>query len=380
MSALDATNAIEAAPSTGAPADNEAPNAPNLRPDPASEIRMTTLHATRGANYWLRDPIVRMDLVVGAYEDISSADVPGCADALVAAMPGLIEHRCSIGERGGFILRLRRGTYAAHIVEHVALELQTMAGHDVGYGRTRGGDVDGEYTLIFERVHEQVGLRAAALALETVQRAFAGSLETVEPYVIELKSLAELPDVPPARQRVLCGITGGDARGETRAELVKRGIGDDQLMIDVAPSYILQAGLPYSRSEFAIVLDTALTDVPERYQDPERASRLVSVLADAVRRDGFVVCPAKAWEVQDRARDEECRVAIFAVDDDVTRRDQKLARAVALVERGRILLDTDCERRDAGPLRDDAPAAAQVTAALAAQLWQETVARRSSAS
>ena len=351
---------------------------PDGRPDPASEIRMTTLHAARGANYWLRAPIVRMDLVVGAYEDISSADVPGFADALVKAMPGLIEHRCSIGERGGFIMRLRRGTYVAHIVEHIALELQTMIGHDVGYGRTRGGDVDGEYTLIFERVHEHVGLRAAALALETVQRAFAGTLETVEPYINELKSLAALPDVPPPAQRVLCGITGGDHRGETHAELMRHGIGEDELIIDVAPSYILQAGLPYTRSEFAIVLDANPTDVPERYQDRERASRLVSVVADEVRRDGFVVCPAKAWEVQDRVRDAECRVAIFATDDDVTRRDQKLARAVALVERGRILIDTDANRRDAGPLRDDTPPAAQVAAALAAQLWREASASRSS--
>ena len=374
MSTLDAAQA----PAAGG--DRQAPNAPDARPDPASEIRMTRLHATRGANYWLRDPIVRMDLAVGAYEHISSADVPGFTDALVGAMPGLIEHRCSIGERGGFVLRLRRGTYAAHIVEHVALELQTMIGHDVGYGRTRGGDVDGEYTLTFERIHEQVGLRAAALALETVQRAFSGSLETVDPYIVELQGLAALPDVPALRQRVLCGITGGDARGETRAELVTRGIADDELMIDVAPSYILQAGLPYTRSEFAIVLDTQLSDVPERYRDPERASRLVAVVADEVRRDGFVVCPAKAWDVQDRARDEECRVAIFAVDDDVTRRDQKLARAVALVERGRIILDTDSERHDAGPLRDDAPPTAQVAAALAAQLWREASARRSSGS
>ena len=164
------------------------------------------------------------------------------------------------------------------------------------------------------------------------------------------------------------GLSGG----------IEYGLLEDELIIDVAPSYILQAGLPYTRSEFAIVLDANPTDVPERYQDPERASRLVSVVADEVHRDGFVVCPAKAWEVQDRVRDAECRVAIFATDDDVTRRDQKLARAIALVERGRILIDTDADRRDAGPLRDDTPAAAQVAAALAAQLWREASARRSS--
>jgi cyanophycin synthetase len=81
-------------------------------PDPHVEIRMTALHATRGANYWSRRPVTRLDITTGAYEDLSSAHVPGVTASLVAAMPGLVEHRCSIGERGGFITRLRRGTYA----------------------------------------------------------------------------------------------------------------------------------------------------------------------------------------------------------------------------------------------------------------------------
>src|SRR3954468_14049040 len=146
-------------------------------PDPYSAIRITTLHSARGANFWSTRPVTRMDLMVGEYEDISSCHVPGFTDALVAAVPGLEEQRWSIGERGGFVLRLRRGTYAPHIIEHVALELQTMMGHDVGFGKTRGGHVEGEYTLVFEHEHEQVGLRAAALALETVQRAFASTLD-----------------------------------------------------------------------------------------------------------------------------------------------------------------------------------------------------------
>ena len=89
---------------------------------------MTTLHATRGANYWSRRPVTRLDLVVGSYDNISSAQVPGVTASLVAAMPSLVEHRCSIGERGGFITRLRRGTYVPHIIEHVALELQSLIG------------------------------------------------------------------------------------------------------------------------------------------------------------------------------------------------------------------------------------------------------------
>ena len=341
------------------------------RPDPSVEIRMTTLHATRGANFWSTRPVMRMDLVVGAYEDISSAEVPGFTEALISAMPGLEEHRCSIGERGGFITRLRNGTYAPHVVEHIALELQTIIGHDVGYGRTRGGDAEGEYTLVFEHLHEGVGLRAAALALETVQQAFAGTLNNVDHAVAELTALAATPDVPKLIQHVLCGITGGSDRAATRDEIVRRGFGSDELIVDVSPVFLLQAGLPYSHSSIAIVMDTNLADVPERYREEERAQRLMATVADAVDRGGVVIVPAKEWEVQDKVRAAGCRVAIFAPDANVTRRDRKVARAVAMVVDGRIIVETRGKKEDLGPMRDDAPTTSQVAGALAAYTLTE---------
>jgi len=353
---------------------NEAAGATAAPPDPAAEIRMATLHATRGANFWSTRPVTRLDLAVGAYEDISSADVPGFTDRLVQAMPGLIEHRCSIGERGGFIRRLRRGTYAPHIIEHVALELQTMIGHDVGFGRTRGGDQPGEYTLVFEHVHESVGLRAAALALDTVQRAFAGTLDGVDAAISELESLSRLPDVPAATQQVLCGITGGGDRAGARAEILRRGcnVDQDDLLVDVSPSFLLHAGLPYHRSSLGIVLDADLSDVPDRYRERERAERLVSTLADGVVRGGVLIVPAKAWEIQDYARDARCRVAVFSTRDDVSRRDKKVARAVAWVDGGRIVVDGEEGPVDVGPLRDGAASpAAQVAAALAVFTLEE---------
>jgi cyanophycin synthetase len=327
---------------------------------------MTTLHATRGANYWSRLAITRMDLTVGAYEDISSADVAGVTSALVSAMPGLHDHRCSIGEPGGFVIRLKRGTYFPHIVEHVGLELQGMIGHDVGYGRTRGGDEPGEYTLVFEHLHEAVGLRAAAIALDVVQSAFAGTLTSVDHAVAELAALAETPSVPPLLQHVLCGVTGGSNRSETRDELVRLGFNGPELIVDVAPSYLLQAGLPYSRSDIAIILDSDVNDVPERYRERERAGRLVSVVADAVPEGGIVIVPAKEWEIQDRVRDAGCRVAIFATDNDVTRKDKKVARASATVEGRRIVIEQFDSCIEAGWLHDNAPIGAQVAATLAA--------------
>src|SRR4029434_421735 len=97
---------------------------------------------------------------------------------------------------------------------------------------------------------------------------------------------------------------GGALRAETRSELVRLGVGgDEELVVDVAPGYILQAELPYSHSSVAIVLDDQPTDVPDRYRDPERAARLVSVVADAVEDGGFVVEPCKAGVVHVHRRD-----------------------------------------------------------------------------
>ncbi|CAN5479092.1 hypothetical protein BH24GEM3_BH24GEM3_28080 [soil metagenome] len=334
-------------------------------PDPTSEIQLVSLRSVRGANFWSRRPVTRIDLAVGAYEDISSADVPGFTEALMRAFPGLIEHRCSIGERGGFLTRLRRGTYAPHIIEHIGLELQSMIGHEVGYGRARGGDRPGEYTVVFEHLHAEVGLRAAALALEIVQRAFAGTLEEVGYAVAELEAFASSPDVPPLRQQVLCGITGGGPRAEVRDELLRRGIEEAELIVDVSPAYILNAGLPYAHSELAIILDAEPTDVPERYRDPERARQLVSVVADTVPQGGIVIVPAHEWEIQGRVRDCRCRVAIFSPDSRVSREDARVAHAVASVREGRILLERGGESSDLGALHPDAAASAQVVAALA---------------
>jgi hypothetical protein len=334
-----------------------------------TEVRITTLHATRGANFWSREPVIRMDVSVGGYEDISSADARGFTEALVEALPGLRDHRCSIGEPGGFIIRLRRGTYLPHIVEHVALELQGMIGHDVGYGRTRGGDEPGEYTIVFEYIHQGVALRAAALALEIVQKAFASSLGAIDYAVNELTALAETTNVPPVDQRVLCGITGGSNRSETREELGRLGFNGDQgedLIIDVAPSYILQAGLPYSRSDIAIVTNVDFSDVPPRYSERERAERLAGVLVDALPRRGVLIAPAKAWDLQDRARDDGNRVAVFSVDGKLSAKDKKVARTSAFLDDRRIMIEHLDEMVEGGWLHDKSPPESQVAAALAA--------------
>jgi cyanophycin synthetase len=191
-------------------------------------------------------------------------------------------------------------------------------------------------------------------------------LKSVDHAVAELEALSKTPKTPALIQHVLCGITGGSFRDETRNQLVQLGFGRSDLIVDVSPAYMLQQGLPYSRSDIGIILDSNLTDVPERYQEARRADRLVSVLADAVPEDGVMIVPAKNWEIQDLVRDAGCRVAIFAADDDVTARDKKVARTCATVEGRRIMIEQFDTVVEGGWLQDQTPVVAQVAAALAA--------------
>jgi len=110
---------------------------------------------------------------LGVLEAYPSNLLPGFSDALIALMPTLEEHACSLGRRGGFVTRLHEGTWAGHIAEHVALEFQNLAGTDVRHGKTRSAGPAGQYNCIFEYKEEQVGLEAGRMAVALVNHLIA---------------------------------------------------------------------------------------------------------------------------------------------------------------------------------------------------------------
>lgn len=88
---------------------------------PAPTLRILETRVLRGPNYWAREPVIRLLLDLGVLEAYPSNLLPDFADALVALLPTLEDHACSLGRRGGFVTRLRDGTWVGHIAEHVAL-------------------------------------------------------------------------------------------------------------------------------------------------------------------------------------------------------------------------------------------------------------------
>ncbi len=140
---------------------------------PAPTLRILETRVLRGPNYWAREPVVRLLLDLGVLEQFPTSKLPGFTDALVALLPTLEDHACSLGRRGGFITRLRDGTWAGHVAEHVALEFQNLAGTDVRHGKTRAAGPVGQYNCIYEYREEQVGLEAGRMAVRLVNHLVA---------------------------------------------------------------------------------------------------------------------------------------------------------------------------------------------------------------
>jgi cyanophycin synthetase len=131
-------------------------------------MKIVSTNVFVGPNVWASFPVIRHVIDLGVLEDWPSAKIgTEFIDALVEALPGLVEHGCSYREPGGFLRRLREdeGTWLGHVLEHCALEVQGMAGTDVSFGRTRGTGEVGQYNMVYAYRQRNVGLEAGKLAL-----------------------------------------------------------------------------------------------------------------------------------------------------------------------------------------------------------------------
>ncbi len=126
------------------------------------EFRDHTVY--RGPNIWARMPSLRFTVDIGELEERPTNKIPGFYERLTELVPSLYDHRCSVGKPGGFLQRMREGTWMGHVLEHLALELQNLAGGEVVRGKTRSTREKGVYNVVFEYGQEDVGIAAAELA------------------------------------------------------------------------------------------------------------------------------------------------------------------------------------------------------------------------
>ena len=138
------------------------------------EIR--EINAMRGPNYWSvrRHKLIVMVLDLQEMEEKPSNKIEGFSDRLKKMFPSMYSHRCSEGCEGGFFMRVEKGTWMGHIVEHIALEIQTLAGMDTGFGRTRDYGEKGVYNVVFSYIEESAGRYAAKAAVRICEALIEG--------------------------------------------------------------------------------------------------------------------------------------------------------------------------------------------------------------
>ena len=254
---------------------------------PEPTLRILETRVLRGPNYWAREPVIRQVVDLGVLEEFPSNKIPGFVDALVEMLPTLEDHACSLGRRGGFITRLREGTWAGHVAEHIALEFQNLAGTDVRHGKTRGTGEHGRYNVIFEYREEQVGIEAGRMAVALVNHLVAPttrrSRSTSSAELEKLIRLAERLAFGPAPRRSSTRPPAATSRtsASTAISLVQLGQGVHQQRIRATMTSRTSGDRRRHRER------------QEAHQPPARLGRPAGAAAEVVETEDDAVAAAR---------------------------------------------------------------------------------------
>jgi cyanophycin synthetase len=163
-------------------------------------MKIREINAMRGPNYWSvrRHKLIVIVLDLEEMEERPSNTIEGFRDRLEAMFPTMYEHRCSEGVPGGFFHRVEEGTWMGHIIEHIALEIQTLADMDTGFGRTRGYGEKGVYNVVFSYIEESVGRYAAEASVRICKALIAGEAYNLEKDIQKMRELREAERLGPS--------------------------------------------------------------------------------------------------------------------------------------------------------------------------------------
>ncbi len=151
-------------------------------------LKIMPLH---GPNIWTYRPVLEAWVDIGALEDSPSNTIPGFYERLTSWLPALEEHRCGVGEKGGFLLRLREGTWPGHILEHVTIELQNLAGMQTGFGKARETSTRGVYKVVVRSRHAKVSEACLYAARDLVMAAIENKPYDVPAAIVRLREIAD---------------------------------------------------------------------------------------------------------------------------------------------------------------------------------------------
>ncbi|MCI3935924.1 cyanophycin synthetase [Chryseobacterium aahli] len=156
-------------------------------------MKIEKIQALRGPNIWSirRKKLIQMRLDLEEMENFPTNKIEGFRERIEKLIPSLITHRCSEGTHGGFFHRIETGTWMGHVIEHIALEIQTLAGMECGFGRTRETKSPGIYNVVFDYIEENTGIYAAEQAVEIAHALINGDEYDINACIQRLKEIRE---------------------------------------------------------------------------------------------------------------------------------------------------------------------------------------------
>jgi len=168
-------------------------------------MKILKTQVLRGPNVWsnYRNRLIQVRLDLEEMENFPTDKIDGFTERFKAVFPGMVSHECSEGVHGGFFQRLERGTWLGHVIEHVALEIQSLAGMENGYGRTRGTNTKGVYNMVFSYTIEKAGLYAAEAAFRLVDAIAKNEPFDLEAEIAELKEIARQNSLGPSTKSIV---------------------------------------------------------------------------------------------------------------------------------------------------------------------------------
>jgi cyanophycin synthetase len=198
-------------------------------------MKIIEIKALRGPNYWSirRGKLIQMMIDLEEMEEQPTNKIAGFRENLEKLIPTLYAHRCSENKPGGFFERVDEGTWMGHVMEHIALEIQTLAGMDMGFGRTRGTGKEGEYYVVFNYMEEAVGVFAAKASFKICEALIEGKAYDINADIQTMRELREETRLGPSTG---CIVEEAARRGIpfirlNKSSLVQLGYGVNQQRI-----------------------------------------------------------------------------------------------------------------------------------------------------
>ena len=256
----------------------------------SATMKILEIKVLKGPNYWSirRSKLIQMKLDLEEMEQQPTNKIQGFRERLEKLIPSLYEHRCSEEGPGGFFHRVDEGTWMGHVIEHIALEIQTLAGMDTGFGRTRStGEKEGVYYVIFDYIEEDAGVYAARAAVGIAQ-----ALADNKPYNLEedIQQMREIREDTRLGPSTGCIVDEAAKRGIpyirlNKQSLVQLGYGVHQKRIRAtiaSTTSNIAVDIAGDKEETKMLLDAAQIPVPKG-----TVIRTEDGLKDAIERFGY---------------------------------------------------------------------------------------------